>query len=146
MHVANLAKIGTIAMVLAGMAVVYALTYPSVRLRSVGNIKALGVGVYWDSGCSQPASSIDWGMVEPGAVKNVTVYIRNEGNAPITLSLQTSNWNPSNAADYISLSWNYNGQTINANQVIAVTLTLSISTNIQGITSFSFDITISAVG
>jgi hypothetical protein len=146
MHVANLAKIGTIAMILASMAVVYALTYPSVRLRSVGNIKALGVGVYWDSGCSQPASSIDWGTVEPGAVKNVTVYIRNEGNAPITLSLQTSNWNPSNAADYISLSWNYNGQTINANQVIAVTLSLSISTNIQGITSFSFDIAISAVG
>jgi hypothetical protein len=145
MHVANLAKIGTIAMVLASMAIVYALTSPSVRLRSVGNIKALGVGVYWDSGCSQPVSSIDWGMVEPGAVKNVTIYIRNEGNAPITLSLQTSNWNPPNAADYISLSWNYNGQTINANQVIAVTLTLSISTNIQGITSFSFDIIISAI-
>jgi len=146
MYVANLAKIGTIAMVLASMAIVYALTYPSVRLRSVGNIKALGVGVYWDSGCSQSVSSIDWGMVEPGAVKNVTVYIRNEGNAPITLSLQTSNWNPSNAADYISLSWNYNGQTINANQVITVTLTLSISSNIQGITTFSFDIIISAVG
>jgi hypothetical protein len=133
-------------MVLASMAVVYALTYPSVRLRSVGNIKALGVGVYWDSGCSQPVSSIDWGMVEPGAVKNVTVYIRNEGNAPITLSLQTSNWNPPNAADYISLNWNYNGQAINANQVIAVTLSLSISTNIQGITSFSFDIIFLAVG
>jgi hypothetical protein len=84
-------------------------------------------------------------MVEPGAVKNVTVYIRNEGNAPITLSLQTSNWNPSNVADYISLSWNYNGQTINANQVIAVTLSLSISSNIQGITLFSFDIIISVL-
>jgi hypothetical protein len=132
--------------VLASIAVVYALTSVSVYLSSIGTVKALGVGVYWDNGCSQAVSSIDWGLADPGSVKNVTIYIRNEGTAPITLSLQTSNWNPPNAANYISLSWNYNGQAINANQVIAVTPSLSVSPNIQGITSFSFDITISAVG
>jgi hypothetical protein len=142
----ELTKIGVFAIVLASIAVVYALTSVSVYLSSVGTVKALGVGVYWDNGCSQAVSSIDWGLAEPGAVKNVTVYIRNEGNAPITLLLQTSNWNPTNAADYISLSWNYSGQTIGANQVLAVTLSLSVSPNIQGITSFSFDIIISAVG
>jgi hypothetical protein len=60
--------------------------------------------------------------------------------------LQTSNWNPPNAADYISLSWNYGGQTIGANQVLAVTLSLSISSNIQGITTFSFDIVVVGSG
>jgi len=142
----ELTKIGVFAIVLASIAVVYALTSVSVHLSSVGTVKALGVGVYWDSGCSQTVSSIDWGLAEPGAVKNVTVYIRNEGNAPITLSLQTANWNPANAADYISLSWNYGGQTIGANQVVAVTLSLSISSNIQGITTFSFDIVIVGSG
>jgi hypothetical protein len=142
----ELTKIGVVAIVLASMAVVYALTSVSVYLSSVGTVKALGVGVYWDSGCSQTVSSIDWGLAEPGAVKNVTVYTRNEGNAPITLSLQTANWNPPNAADYISLSWNYSGQTIAANQVVAVTLSLSISSSIQGITSFSFDIAITGSG
>ena len=130
----------------ASVVVAYGLMSASVRLQSVGTIKALGVGVYWDSGCSQTVSSIDWGLADPGSVKNVTVYVRNEGNAPITLSLQTANWNPAKAADYISLSWNYGGQTIGVNQVLAVTLSLSISSDIQGITTFSFDIIISAVG
>jgi hypothetical protein len=142
----ELTKIGVFAIVLASIAVVYALTSVSVYLSSVGTVKALGVGVYWDSGCSQTVSSIDWGSAEPGAVKNVTVYIRNEGNAPITLSLQTANWNPADATDYISLSWNYGGQTIDPNQVLAVTLSLSISSNIQGITSFSFDIVVVGSG
>jgi len=130
----------------ASMVVVYGLMSASVHLQSVGTVKALGVGVYWDNVCSQTVPSIDWGSAEPGAVKNVTVYIRNEGNAPITLSLQTANWNPTNATNYISLSWNYGGQTIGPNQVVAVTLSLSISADIQGITTFSFDIVIVGSG
>jgi hypothetical protein len=142
----ELTKIGVFAIVLASIAVVYALTSVSVYLSSVGTVKALGVGIYWDNACSQTVSSIDWGLAEPGAVKNVTVYMRNEGNAPITLSLQTVNWNPANATDYISLSWNYGGQAIGQNQVLAVTLSLSISSNIQGITTFSFDIVVAGSG
>jgi hypothetical protein len=139
-------KIGVFAIVLASIAVVYALTSVSMYLSSVGTVKTLGVGVYWDSGCSQTVSGIDWGLAEPGAVKNVMVYMRNEGNAPITLSLHTANWNPANATNYISLSWDYGGQTIGANQVVAVTLSLSISSNIQGITTFSFDIVVVGSG
>jgi len=146
MHRIELIKISTVAVVLASLATVYALTSSSVYLKSVGTIKAVGVGVYWDSSCKQSVSSIDWGLAEPGSVKNVTVYVRNEGNAPITLSMQTANWNPANAANYISLSWNYNGQTIGVNQVLAVNLSLSISPNIQGITSFSFDIVVMGTG
>jgi len=142
----ELTKIGVVTIVLASIAVVYALTSVSVYLSSVGTVKALGVGVYWDNACSQAVSSIDWGLAEPGAVKNVTVYNRNEGNAPITLSLQTANWNPANATSYISLSWDYGGQAIGVNQVMAVTLSLSISANIQGITTFSFDIVIAGSG
>jgi len=142
----ELTKIGVVAIVLASIAVVYALTSVSVYLSSVGTVKAVGVSVYWDSGCSQAVSSIDWGLADPGSVKNVTVYVKNEGNAPITLSLQTSNWNPAEAADYISLSWDYGGQAIGVNQVVAVTLSLSISSNIQGITTFSFDIVVVGSG
>ena len=142
----DLIKIGVVATVLASIAVVYALTSVSVYLSSVGTVKAVGVGVYWDSGCSQSVSSIDWGLADPGSVKNVTVYIRNEGNAPIMLSLQTANWNPANASDYISLSWDYGGQAIGVNQVVAVTLSLSISSSIQGITTFSFDVVVVGSG
>jgi hypothetical protein len=135
-----------IAALLASMAVVYALTSVSVRLGNVVSVKALGVGVYWDSGCNQTALSISWGLTDSGAVKNVTVYIRNEGNTPVTFSLHTDNWNPANAANYISLGWSYSGQTVSPNQVLAVTLSLSISPNIKEITSSSFTTTISAIG
>ena len=60
------------------------------------------------------------------------------------LSLQTANWNPSSAADYVSLTWNYNGQDISPGQAVAVTLSLSVSSSIQGITASSFEIIVAA--
>jgi len=89
-------------------------------------------------------SSIDWGILEPGSNVNKTVYIRNEGNAAATLSLATSNWSPSNASNYLTLTWNYGGQTLKVNEAIQVKLTLSASSSVTGITNFSFDITITA--
>jgi len=117
----------------------------TLALPSQGAVKAIGIGVYRDRSCSSKVSSIDWGTAEVGSVKTVTVYIRNEGNAAITLSINTTNWSPSTASKYISLSWNYDGQPIDPNQVIQVTLTLSVSSSITGISSFSFDIMITCV-
>jgi len=113
---------------------------------NVGAVKAIGVGVYWDQACTNGVTSINWTMIEPGSNVSKTCYIRNEGNSASTLSLQTSNWNPSEAADYIDLSWDYGGQTINPEEAVRVILTLSVSSSIQDITSFSFDIIISATG
>lgn len=107
-----------------------------------GTITAVGVGVYQDSGCTKALSSIDWGMLEPGSSNDKTCYIRNEGNSISTLSMSTSNWSPSTASNYMTLSWNYGGQSINPNAVIQVMFTLTVSATINGITSFSFDITI----
>lgn len=118
----------------------------SVRIVGRGTIKAVGVGVFWDSNCTNPVSFIDWGMVEPGSMNNVTVYVRNEGNVVSSISLTTENWNPSNASDYLMLIWNYDGRQINPSEVIQVTLTLTVSLSVQGIESFSFDIIISVSG
>ncbi len=113
---------------------------------NVGAVKAVGVGVYWDQACTNMVTSIDWGTIEPGSTVNKACYIRNEGNSLSTLSLQTSNWSPSEAAGYMNLIWDYGGQSINPDGVVQVTFTLSVSSSIQNITSFSFDITISATG
>ncbi|MHA1711240.1 MAG: hypothetical protein ACTSUS_04140 [Candidatus Freyarchaeota archaeon] len=123
-----------------------ALLTRSVSVPSVGTVKAIGVGVYWDNSCSNVTSSIDWGVIEPGATTNVTLYIRNEGNAAVTLSLTTENWNPSEASNFMTLEWDYDRRTLNPNEVIQVTLTLSVSSSIEGITSFSFDIIITGSG
>jgi hypothetical protein len=111
---------------------------------NTGTVRAIGVGVYWDNQCTNSVSYIGWGTLEPGASRDVTFYIRNEGVSVSTISMNTSNWSPSNAWRYIALSWDYAGQQISPDEVIQVTLTLSISPSIEGITNFSFYITITA--
>jgi hypothetical protein len=118
----------------------------SKTLSNSGSVKGVGVGIYQYQNCTSPVTSINWGMLNPGASVNDTVYIRNEGNTPATLSMTTSNWNPSNASSYITLNWNYGGQTLSVNQVIQVKFTLTISSSISGITNFSFSITIVGSG
>jgi hypothetical protein len=116
----------------------------SSTISSVGTLKAIGIGVYWDDDSASRVNEIKWGVLEPSAQKSFTVYIRNEGNLPLTLSVSTSNWNPPTASNYLTLTWSYAGQTINAGATIKVTLTLTVSESITGINNFNFDIT--AVG
>jgi hypothetical protein len=107
-----------------------------------GAIKGINIGLYSDQACTTQVESIQWGLIEPGATTNQTVYIRNEGDSKTALTMTLSNWNPTNSSDHINVTWNYAGQTLNINQVIPVAFTLHISENIQGVTNFSFDITI----
>jgi hypothetical protein len=111
-------------------------------ISSVGTVKAVGVGVYWNSGATNRTTAINWGTLDPGSQKSFTVYIRNEGNSAMTLSLSASNWNPSTASNSMSLSWNYNGQSVNAGGTVQVTLTLAVSGSITGVSNFSFDVVI----
>jgi hypothetical protein len=131
---------------LAAITAAYAVVTGYVSLHNTVTIKGVGVGIYTNSSCTQRLTSVDWGLAENGTVKNMTAYIRNEGNTPVTLTMQTTNWNPSNASQYISVTWNYAGQSIGVNNGVSVVLFLSIAPNIQGISVFSFDITIYASG
>jgi hypothetical protein len=123
----------------------YAILQSSVRINNQGTVKALGVGVYWDGNCTNPVSLINWGTVEPGSTNNVTIYVRNEGNTAANISMATENWNPSNAPNYLTLNWNYNGQQLNPSEAVQITLSLTVSSSIQGIENFSFDILVSAI-
>jgi len=115
-------------------------------IRSHGAVKAFGVGVYQDNNCSSPVSSIDWGLVEPGLASNITFYVMNEGNYPVTLFLGAENWNPANASNYLSLGWDYVGQIINPSETVQVTLSLLASSDIEDVADFSFDVIISGSG
>jgi hypothetical protein len=109
---------------------------------NIGNLKAIGVGVYSNSGCTIPLPSIDWGALEPGGTKTSTIYIKNEGTVRVRLNMTVGNWNPSSASSYITISWNRESYLLDPGQVVQAVLTLSVSSSISGITSFSFDITI----
>ena len=115
------------------------------RIRSTATVTyAPEIGVYWDETCLQKVETIDWGELTRGQIATELVYVKNTGEATITLALRTESWNPPAANQYITLSWNYNGTNLESKQVIPLTLTLTVSTSITGITSFSFDIIIEA--
>jgi hypothetical protein len=121
--------------------------YPTTEtISTVGSLKTIDIEAYWEENLTNRVTGIDWGKLEPGNQKSFSIYFRNEGNSAVTLSMSTSNWNPSAAATYLTLNWNYNGQTIEADKNLQVTLTLSVNASITGITNFSFDIIVVGTG
>jgi hypothetical protein len=118
----------------------------SIIISSTGAVRAIGVGIYQDAGLTNRITTINWGTLDSGTKKTVTVYIQNEGSGTMTLTQSTSNWNPSSASAYITLTWDYNGQAINAGASLRVTFTLTISSNIISAGNFNFDLVITGTG
>jgi hypothetical protein len=100
------------------------------------------IDIYEDSELTQLISTVEWGSVEAGSSVSETVYILNAGDENVTLSLTTENWEPTDAAEYMELSWDYDGYTLEPGNVLEVTLTLTVDSSITGIEEFSFDIVI----
>lgn len=117
-----------------------------------GNIRAIGVEVFWDKEGNDKVDSIDWGTIHSGSSYNVTIQIRNISNFNTTLYLETANWNPVNLSDYANLTWDYKNQTVQPGAMVEVTLTLSVSSSssffyyLLALPSdeFSFDVIIGA--
>lgn len=113
-------------------------------IQSSGNVKALGIAVYRDEGCTQNLTSIDWGFVEAEKSYAEEIWVKNTGNAPAKLNMTTENWEPTSAKDYITLVWDLEGNTLEAGKIVKATLTLSVSANVvqTSIRDFSFTIVI----
>ena len=122
------------------------LTYSETRIEARGTIKTVGVEAYWDIGCTDKVTEIDWGNIEPGSQTETTFYVKNQGNTPVTLSLGVEAWSPSEAQNYMSIDWDYDGSSVNPGASIPVQITLAVSAEITGITAFSFQIIIAAQG
>ena len=105
-------------------------------------ITTVDVGVYSDSACNLPLTSIDWGTISPGGSVTRTIYVKNTGNTQITLSMTKTNWNPPNADGLITITWDKESTILTTNAVATATLTLSVSPSISGITTFSVNIVI----
>ena len=106
-------------------------------------VESLYIGVYWDLDCTKEVTSIDWGQLTPDSTNNVTIYIRNEETTlPCFASLWTEDWRPAQAANHITLSWDYDNKIIELDETIPVILTLQVAPNIIGITDFDFKIII----
>jgi hypothetical protein len=105
-------------------------------------VSAGSIGVYWDKNCSRGVSSIDWGNLTGGQSKDVVVYVRNEGNESTILVEAATSWNPTGGWRYLVFSWYCENEKLKPGTVADVTQKLRVSPSIQGISQFSFAITV----
>ncbi len=107
-----------------------------------GTINAVNLGVYSDSQCTQPATALNVGTLNPGGTATQTVYIKNTGNIPETLTITTNNWTPSGAGSSLTLTWNRQSTVLNAGSSIQAILTLTAASNTGSLTTFSCSVTL----
>lgn len=128
---------GIVAVSLLIMIVHSQLMKHEVKITNSGTIKSLGLIVDVDH--------IDWGKIAPNSLKTRIIQVSPNGTEAVTLLINTTSWNPQNASDFLFLSSNYTGETLFPGQWAPVELTLSVRESVSGITSFSFDIILTAV-
>jgi hypothetical protein len=122
--------------------------FHNLTLPSVGTIKTIGVEAYWDSDCENKTEFIDWDLMQPGSTKNVSLYIRSVSNVETILDLFAANFTPAGISEYITLSWNYNGNVLKPNGLINLTIFLAVSNEysfaqylaVNEVKNFSLDI------
>lgn len=129
-----------------GVAVGSALTVGVLRVKNVAQVKAVGVEIYADSDLTESLNEINWGLIAPGESKTFTAYIRNAGNAPITLSLRIEDWVPVNASSVMQVLWDYSGETVDAGQAVTVQFELRVDPAVAGIDNFNFTMVITGSG
>ena len=111
-------------------------------IQSNGTVIRVNVGVYSDDQCTQNCTSINWGIMSPEDSVNRTIYVKNTGTVPITLSMSAESWDPTEASDYLTLYWDQEGRELIVGESISVNLTLTVASNTNDFTNFSFDIVI----
>jgi hypothetical protein len=118
---------------------------PQVRIPASGDIKAVGLEVFSDPACTIPLVSVDWGLLSPGETKSVACYLKSTSNVNASLLLSLAGWDPAEAEEFITLVWDQEGAVITPDTVLPAEFTLHVDSAVHGISSFSFDVVISAV-
>ena len=107
-----------------------------------GTITAVNVELYTDSACTIPCTSLAVGTVSPGGTATQTLYVKNTGTVPETLSMTATNWNPANADSYLAVTWNRANHILNAGASVQAIITLTAAANTGTLTTFSCTVTI----
>lgn len=109
---------------------VFAAVSYSKTINSTGSITAIGnLAIYSDSTGQSSLNQITWGNINPGESSTFTLYVKNTGNTPMTFTMTSSNFIPVTMAQYMTLTWNYNGSIVNAGNMQRMDLTLATATN-----------------
>ena len=102
----------------------------------------IDIEIYANSACTQLMSTIDWGEIEAGGSSVTQLYVKNNGDTAVVLSLDSENWSSTTAMNNMNLSWNYDGSNIQPGQVKTVKITLTVDIDCPELSNFGFDVII----
>lgn len=136
------------ALLIAGLVVatiaVGAYVYATLRVKGGGKVVTIGIGVFSDSSATIEVTTIDWGELHPGEGKQILLWLKLEGNKHANVSMRTENWNPTEAANFITLEWDSEGAEMDPGDIKQIAFVLRVSHSVVGIVDFSFDVVITA--
>jgi len=105
-----------------------------IYLPSVGTIKTIGVETFWDQNGENKIDALSWDELKIKKVEwdeitmepiSTIVYVKSVSNFRVTMDIFLTGWSPAEISNYITISWDYEGEEMDPGDIIPVTLTLS---------------------
>lgn len=93
-------------------------------------------------GLTLSATGINWGTLRPGENRTVQMEITNTYSKSGHLRLDTSEWNPKIAENYLTITWNAENKIVPAYTKIQVLIHLLSSPLTEGFTTFTNQINV----
>jgi hypothetical protein len=111
----------------------------------IGVVTVNGINIYSDPQCTQVVNSIAWGNVDPAKSYPKTFYMKNLATSSGQVSFTMGAYVPSNAANYVTFSFDKQGIWMSPNSVTKLIITMNVAANsgTSGVTDWSTVITIS---
>ena len=108
-------------------------------MQNTSRVVCIGLEAYWDSNCTESVDVIDWGIMQNGENKTITVWLKNVGNEAGNLTANTTDWSPQGIEEYVDVSYTFGSLYLEPAEVTYLNITVSIDVNIPlNYTSFSF--------
>jgi hypothetical protein len=142
MHPQKLPKTAIIALTITLILLALTTTAAAQSQSPKKTIISVNLGIYSDSACTKTKTTLNFGTINPKSTTTQTIYIKNTGNVPETLTMTTGKWSPSSASTYLTLTWNRQNTVVKAGASIQATLTLTSAANTGSLTTFSCVVTI----
>lgn len=115
-------------------------------LRSSGRFVCIGVEIYEYRNLDKQIDSINWGEIRPNEIIHRRITIKNNETLPITLTITSENWQPSNANQTLTFKVIYDPEKIiHPNLTYDIVLQLEANEVITNVTYFTFDIIVTAI-
>ena len=95
-----------------------------------GVVKTIGLKIYSDIDGTIFLTEINWGNVSAGEVIEEQTYCMLIGNTPANLSFSTTNYIPLLAEQYMDLTWDHDGTTLQPDTIYPLKFMLAIASDI----------------